>query len=221
MNKLIYLNHLNSNLLNFILKLILEMSSVKLENIGETNEEMIKYNSESYKRNELDDNKDEIEDKVNKKKALKNLIIMSLSFFFQFSSYNSLSALQSSLNTEKNLGVTTLLTTLIFFTLSCLFIPMIIVKQIGFKWSFLTANMSILIYVFANFYPRFYTMLPAAVFSGIGQSIMWVNQGSYIAELAKMYAKAALKTEEASLVLFFGIFLIVFQLRNKSDKLII
>ena len=187
------------------------MGIVNLENYEKDSGEKLNLNEKMYNNDEINEEK---ENKHIKFKTLKNNILLSLSFFFQFLSFNGLNNLQSSINSENNLGIIAMLSSTVFFTISCLFLPTIVTKYVGYKWSFIGANTSITVFILANFYPRFYTLIPAAVLSGIGQSIMWVNQGSYTAELAVLYAKATKKTQEAALLTLFGVFLVILQLSN-------
>ena len=189
------------------------MGKIKLDKFEQSAEEVI-LNKTKYKPIQNDDVSKRKEDKRNKLKSLKNIILLSLSYFFQYSALNGLNNLQSSLNSEKNLGITAMLLTSVVFTISCLFLPMIMTKYVGYKWSIIGANISITVFTIANFYPRFYTLLPAAFLSGLGQCIQWTLQGSFIAQLASIYSKATKKTQEVSLVRFYGIFLMIFQLRN-------
>ena len=136
---------------------------------------------------------------------------------FLYSSFNGLNHLQSSTNFENNLSVMVLLIITLFFTLSCLSLPTILLEYLGYKRSFITVYSSISIYILSNFYPRFFTIFPAAILSGLGRSIL-SNQCSLPQRLATIYSKVTIKTEEVALITVYGIFLLIFQLRNTNIK---
>lgn len=162
-----------------------------------------------------------IEDKsVQKKTIYKNLLAVSFSYLFHCSAYNGLNNLQSSLNSHENLGVYTLLCSSLSFLLSCLFVPILSCKLLGFKWSFVLCECVTLLYVVANYFPSFYTLVPAASAFGIALSTLWTLQGTFIVHLSNEYASILSKKDkhlEKIMFKFFGIFMIIFQISKLSS----
>ena len=90
----------------------------------------------------------------------KNLIVISIAWMLQFTAFQSISNLQSSLNSDQGLGTASLTTIYVTLVLSCLLIPPIMIKNIGLKWTIVFSQLTYLIYIGANMYPRWYTLLP-------------------------------------------------------------
>ena len=113
------------------------------------------------------------------------IICLCLSFTFIFTSYSSLQNLQSTLNDTAGLGVA---------SLSCLYGAMIIaafyspvmVQVIGPKWAILTGFLTQILFAAANFYPHFYTLIPASVLLGLASTPEWAGQGVFLTQLATL-----------------------------------
>lgn len=108
---------------------------------------------------QLDDNKPEIAT-LTKFQCYKNLISLSISFFFLFSAFNAISNLQSSLNSEASLGTISLFVIYASFALSCLFLPSILTSKLGYKWSLFICEICYCIYIIANLYSKWWTLIP-------------------------------------------------------------
>lgn len=148
------------------------------------------------------------------RKCYKNLVIMSLSFLFAFTSVSSLSNLQTTLNKEGNIGINSLVITSVSFLFSCLFLPAITIKTFGQKWAIFVCQILYSLFVFANFYPRWWTLYPAGFLGGIASGPLWTIQGCMISDLANEYAFLSKEPVEAVISRFFGIFMIIFQFRK-------
>ena len=103
---------------------------------------------------------------INKKLVFKNLIIIGLSWMFLFTAYNSIANLQSSLNTDAGLGTISLSVTYVAFILSCLLLPTILIKHLGIKWTIFFSQLTYILYIGLNIYPRYYTLVPSAFLIG-------------------------------------------------------
>ena len=158
------------------------------------------------------------ERKQKKRRILRNLIVFSASLLLEFSAMNALFYLQSSLNKEGNLGVICLFTSWVANALCCLFLPSLLLKFVGYKWSICICQTCLLAYIGANFVPSYYTLFPASILLGIVNGIIWTYQGSFVSHLAKEYALLSSKKRDIILVKFFGIFMVIFQL-SKFESL--
>ena len=142
----------------------------------------------------------------------KNLIIFCSSLLLEYSVLNAMSNLQSSLNSEKNLGVYCLFASWVANALSCLFLPTLMLKHIGYKWTIVICQSCISVFILANIRASIYTLLPAAILVGMANGILWTYQGSYISFLANEFAEVTKLKLERVLLKFFGIFMMIFQL---------
>jgi hypothetical protein len=97
---------------------------------------------------------------LNKRGCYKNLIMLSLAFFFLFCGFNSLANLQSSLNSEAGLGTVSLCVVYASFCVSCLFLPPIMIAKIGYKWSIVICMCTYCIYIITNLYVKWWTLIP-------------------------------------------------------------
>jgi len=157
------------------------------------------------------------QNRATKKNILKNLVIFCFSYFFQFSAFNALNNLQTSLH--GSLGIVTLLTSSIAFSVLCLFLPSLCKEYIGYKSSIICSNICISLFVLANFYPAMWSLIPAAVLVGAANSILWTFNGTFISFLASKYSQASKQKTEHILMRFFGIFIFIFQLSKKTSRL--
>lgn len=147
----------------------------------------------------------------------KNVFVFSFSYLFQFSAINGLNNLQSSLNSHENLGIYGLLTSSLAFLFSCLFVPLFLVRILGFKWSLVLSQHIALFYIIANYFPSFYTIIPISIVYGAALSVLWTLMGSFIVHMSNEYGVVCAHKQlhhENIMFKFFGIFMIVFQLSS-------
>ena len=161
----------------------------------------------------------EMREPIPKRRIYKNVIVVSLSYLLQFSAFNGLNSLQSSLNSHGNLGVYTLLTISISFLLNCLFVPLFLCRLMGFKWSLVLSQLTVIGYVIANYFPSWFTLIPSAAIYGAALSVLWTLQGSFIVHMSNEYAVVCAYRQlhhENIMFKFFGIFMIIFQLSKRD-----
>jgi hypothetical protein len=65
----------------------------------------------------------------------KNLLVISFAFLLQFTAFGGIDKLQSSLNTEANVGVNSLSIIYAFLILSSIFLPHPLISILGLKWT--------------------------------------------------------------------------------------
>lgn len=154
---------------------------------------------------------EEIETKMSKMKILKNLLVLSFAFLFLFTAFQSLSNLQSSLNREDGLGTVGLSVIYGALTLSCMFLPPFVIDILGCKWTVAFSMLCYILYMAANFYATWWTIIPAAVILGIGAAPLWSAKCTYLTQTGAWYAKMTGKTEDDIINRFFGFFFLFFQ----------
>ena len=103
--------------------------------------------------------------RAEKRRYLKNLLVMSAAYFFLFSAYFALRNLQSSLNAADGLGLYALSSMYCALVFGSLF-STTIVQRLRPKRTVSLSLVGFVAYSAANFHPRFYTMIPASVVHG-------------------------------------------------------
>lgn len=96
----------------------------------------------------------------------KNLLLIGLSWIFLFTAYSSISNLQSSLNNVDGLGTASLSTIYAALILSCIFLPTFLMSKFGIKWTIFFSQLAYILYIAANIYSQYYTLIPAAIILG-------------------------------------------------------
>ena len=104
--------------------------------------------------------------KAEKRKIIKNLLIMSSAFLFLFTAFQSLSNLQSSLNSDEGLGLASLCIIYASLIISCMFVPPIVINKLGCKWTVAVSMACYVTYTAANYYSSWYTLVPTSALLG-------------------------------------------------------
>ena len=143
-------------------------------------------------------------------KEIQNIVFLSLSFFFVFTSYQAIQNLQSSLNQEENLGIISLSVLYGCLIISGILAP-VVIGRVGLKKAFLAAWTAHVVYTASNFYPSFYTLIPSSVLLGAVSGFLWTAQSTYLSICA--YSKSGSSGSKSYRVLsrMNGIFFMIFQ----------
>ncbi|XP_071529452.1 UNC93-like protein [Panulirus ornatus] len=149
------------------------------------------------------------EEKMEKFRILKNVVIISIAFMFLFTSFNSMANLQSSINkVEGTAALSTLYTALV---VSCAFVPTWMIKKFKAKWTLCFSMLCYSTYIAAQFYPRVWTLVPTSIILGLGAAPMWSAKCTYLTQVGSKYADIVGESTEVVIVRFFGIFFLFFQ----------
>lgn len=148
---------------------------------------------------------------MSKFRILKNLFVASFGFLLLFTSFQSLSNLQSTLNKEDGLGLWGLTTIYIALVLSCFFLPPFVIAHLGCKWTLALSMICYIAYMAANLHAVFWLMIPAAAILGIGAAPLWSAKCTYLTQTAVWYAKMTGTTSDDVINRFFGFFFLLFQ----------
>ena len=149
----------------------------------------------------------------------KNLAALCLSFFFTFTAFTSIQNLASTLYHSAGLGVVSLACMYASVTLACFFSPSYIVA-IGPKWGIVTGLGAQVLFTAANFYPKFFTLVPASIILGLASGPMWIAQGVYITQLATDYADLIMDEVGVYISRFNGIFFLILQSSQIAGNLV-
>lgn len=151
------------------------------------------------------------EKRLAKIKIIKNLIVISCGFLLLFTAFQSLSNLQSSINTIDGLGTASLSVIYAALVVSCMFVPPYMIARFGCKYTLVISMLMYSSYFAANFYAHWYTLMPTSVILGLGGAPLWSAKCTYLTEMANQYAVLVGETSEAVVTKFFGVFFMFFQ----------
>ena len=141
----------------------------------------------------------------------RNLLIVSVGLMLVFSAAKALQNLQTSVNEQKKLGVISMTILYGAMFVSGLTTPRIIARLTS-KWSLVLGVAFHLLWIGANLRPTFYTLVPAAVAAGLGQSMTWCAQVLYFHQLSEMHRDATGgDSRQQELTKLNGVFTALFQ----------
>ena len=107
-----------------------------------------------------------------------------MAFLLLFTAFETTSKLQSSINADGGMGDATNAMIYASIILSCMFLPSIMIKKLTVKWTLVVCIFSYSTFMVANFYPKFYTLLPTAFILGLGAAPMWSAKCTYLTQVA-------------------------------------
>lgn len=157
--------------------------------------------------------------KLRKITMKKNLILLCLSFILIFNAFRAIQNLQSSLNSENNLGIIAMSCVHGTMCLTCLWAP-VLINNFTAKWTLVIGMLSFILWIVGNFFPRFYTLVPLGMVAGVGKGILWTAESSYILKLSYDYSRVTREGLEKEMFRFHGIFLACFQTTHIWGNLI-
>ena len=153
-----------------------------------------------------------------KRWAYKNVYGLSLAYVVLFTAYIGLQNLQSSINSAGGLGLVTL--SLLYATfLAAGFVTPGFLKLFGTKYSLLFGFICHLIYTLTNYYPSWYTLVPASILIGFASAPIWAAANTHLAEVAIMVAPGLGKKQDYLISKFTGMFFFFFQFSQVPGNL--
>uniref|UniRef100_A0A667ZEZ4 Protein unc-93 homolog A n=1 Tax=Myripristis murdjan TaxID=586833 RepID=A0A667ZEZ4_9TELE len=141
----------------------------------------------------------------------KNVLVVSIGFLSLFTAYGGLQSLQSSLNAEEGMGVASLSVIYASIIISSMFLPPIMIKNLGCKWTIVVSMACYVSYSFGNLYPGWYTLIPTSVILGLGGSPLWSAKCTYLTISGNIQAANEGKKGSDVINLYFGIFFFILQ----------
>ncbi|XP_037541576.1 protein unc-93 homolog A [Nematolebias whitei] len=141
----------------------------------------------------------------------KNVLVVSVGFLSLFTAYGGLQSLQSSLNAEQGMGVASLSVIYASIIISSMFLPPIMIKNLGCKWTIVAGMACYVSYSFGNLYPGWYTLIPTSVILGLGGSPLWSAKCTYLTISGNIQAAKENKKGSDVINHYFGIFFFIFQ----------
>ena len=146
-----------------------------------------------------------------KRRIYKNVLLISISFLLLFVAFESMSKLQSSINTVDNLGLWSSVVVYASLILSCLLLPSFIISLLSVKWTLVVCVFCYSLYMAAQFRPLPLTLLPSACLLGLGAAPLWSAKCAYLTQAARRFAQLDNASPETVVARFFGIFFFFFQ----------
>ncbi|CAL1527871.1 unnamed protein product [Lymnaea stagnalis] len=116
----------------------------------------------------------------------KTCVVLSMSYFFIYTAFESIQNLQSSLNHEDGLGVASLAITYSSMMIGT-FIGPVSVRAVGPKNLILVGFFFHLLYILANFRPSYATLVPSSILLGFGISGLAMSMGLYLTASSKSF----------------------------------
>ncbi|XP_041107494.1 protein unc-93 homolog A isoform X2 [Polyodon spathula] len=142
---------------------------------------------------------------------LKNILIVSFGFLLLFTAYGGLQSLQSSLNADEGLGTASLSVLYGAIILSSMFLPPILIKNLGCKWTIVVSMGCYVAYSLGNLYPSWETLIPTSIILGLGGAPLWSAKCTYLTISGNMQGKKENKEGRDIINQYFGIFFLIFQ----------
>uniref|UniRef100_A0A8C8GR48 Protein unc-93 homolog A n=1 Tax=Oncorhynchus tshawytscha TaxID=74940 RepID=A0A8C8GR48_ONCTS len=142
---------------------------------------------------------------------MKNVLVVSIGFLSLFTAYGGLQSLQSSLNAEDGMGVTSLSVIYASIILSSMFLTPTLIKNLGCKWTIVVGMGCYVTYSIGNLYPGWYTLIPTSVILGMGGSPLWSAKCTLLTICGNLQAPKENKAAADVINKYFGIFFLIFQ----------
>ena len=148
---------------------------------------------------------------LTKARLWKNHISVCAGFMLLFVGFQGLSSLQSSLHRVEGLGVINQAILYGVLVVSCMFLPPVVIGKIGRKWTLAIGMVGYVLWMAANMYAVWGTMVTASIIVGITASMVWAAQSAYTTECANQMAALTGEVVDDVMSKFFGIFIMFFQ----------
>lgn len=141
----------------------------------------------------------------------KNTLVVSLGFLFLFTAYGGLQSLQSSLNAEDGMGVISLSVIYAAIILSSMFLPPIMIKNLGCKWTIVLSMACYVAYSFGNLSPGWASLISTSAILGFGGSPLWSAKCTYLTISGSLQAQKDNEKSQDIINQYFGVFFFIFQ----------
>ncbi|XP_060577662.1 protein unc-93 homolog A-like [Ruditapes philippinarum] len=148
---------------------------------------------------------------MSEKRILKNLVVVSIAFLLLFTAFQSLQNLQSSLNKEEGLGTISLSVIYAVGIIAGIFLPPLAINILGCKWTMAASIICYTVFIAANLYAVWATMIPASIIIGTGAATLWAAKCTYLTNIGSWYAEKTNSSKEGTISAFFGVFFMIFQ----------
>lgn len=153
-------------------------------------------------------------------RIMRNILVISSAFMVNFTAFMGAANLQSSINTDQSLGTFTLSAIYGSLLFSNIFLPALIISWLGCKWTMSVSIVAYMPFIISQFYPKFYTMIPAGLLVGLGGGPLWCAKCTYLTVAAEAYATVSEIAADVLVTRFFGLFFMFYQMAQVWGNLI-
>lgn len=153
-------------------------------------------------------------------RIMKNILAIGCAFMVNFTAFMGAANLQSSINADQSLGTFTLSAIYGSLLFSNIFLPALIISWLGCKWTMSVAILAYMPFIASQFYPRFYTMIPAGLSVGLGGGPLWCAKCTYLTVAAEAYSSVSDIAADVLVTRFFGLFFMFYQMAQVWGNLI-
>lgn len=153
-------------------------------------------------------------------RIMKNILAIGCAFMVNFTAFMGASNLQSSINADQSLGTFTLSAIYGSLLFSNIFLPALIISWLGCKWTMSLSILAYMPFIAAQFYPQFYTMIPAGLSVGLGGGPLWCAKCTYLTIAAEAYSSVSDIAANVLVTRFFGLFFMFYQMAQVWGNLI-
>ncbi|KAM6964913.1 protein unc-93 homolog A [Aplochiton taeniatus] len=109
------------------------------------------------------------------------------------------------------MGVASLSVIYASIIISSMFLPPIMIKNLGCKWTIVAGMACYVSYSVGNFFPGWYSLIPTSVILGLGGSPLWSAKCTYLTIVGNLQAPKVNKKGSDIINQYFGIFFLIFQ----------
>ncbi|GIY77732.1 protein unc-93 homolog A [Caerostris extrusa] len=135
-----------------------------------------------------------------KLRITKNVFVICAGVLLLFTAYDGLTMLQSTMNHEQGIGVASQALSYACFCISAVLFPKYAIKKLGSKGTFALSMLSYLPYVASNFYSHWILVVPTSIIIGMGASLLWGSQATYLTDIAHMYANIIFEEKKICII---------------------
>ncbi|KYN36192.1 UNC93-like protein [Trachymyrmex septentrionalis] len=153
-------------------------------------------------------------------RIMKNILVISCAFMVNFTAFMGASNLQSSVNADQSLGTFTLSAIYGSLLFSNILLPALIISWLGCKWTMSVSILAYMPFIASQFYPKFYTMIPAGLSVGLGGGPLWCAKCTYLTVVAEAYSTVSDIAVDVLVTRFFGLFFMFYQMAQVWGNLI-
>ncbi|KAL6145961.1 hypothetical protein ACLB2K_056644 [Fragaria x ananassa] len=155
-----------------------------------------------------------------KRTHARDVHILSFSFLLIFLAFGAAQNLESSVNTDKGLGTTSLGIVYLSFALFSL-VASPVVRALGSKTALMLGTTGYWLFIAVHLIKQtWYIMYPISLYLGFASSIIWVEQGTYLTSAARSHARDNNLHEGTTIGNFNGEFWMMFACRQFVGNLL-
>ena len=144
-------------------------------------------------------------------RILKNVVLLCVALMLLFGAFDGLGSIQSSLHSDEGMGVYTWSIMCGTVVVSSFLFPKLFITFLGHKWCMVLTSLGYILWLAANGYARWSTMIISSVVLGLVATCHTSAWSSYLTITAQRYAELGQQSVETVTAKFFGIFFFLYR----------